>query len=468
MNRSIKNILVAPKSFYTRVLAIAVPIMIQNGITNIVGMLDNVMVGRLGTDAMSGVSIVNQLMFVFYLCIFGGLSGIGIFSAQFWGKQDHKGMQYTMRAKMIGAIVTTIVASLIFWYGREQLISLFLHEGGESGNMEVTMSEGLRYLRVMMIGMLPLAITNVYSSTLRETGDTMVPMKAGIIAVFVNLIGNYVFIYGKLGFPAMGVVGAAVATNISRFIEVAIVVIWAHTHSNKHKYIKGYLSSLQIPDKLLKDFAIKGFPLLLNEALWSMGVTALVQCYSVRGLAAMGAVSINTTLSNVFNIAFVAMGNAIAILIGQELGKGSVSDIKLYAYRLAAFSVEISILSAVLMAVTAIVFPSVYNTTDEVKMLAQYLIWAYAFFMPSMAYTNAVYFIIRSGGKTFVTFLFDSCYSWGVEVPIAFLLSRYTAMPLIWLYVCVQIIEFFKGVIGFFLVKRGKWINDLTVYEDVK
>ncbi len=462
-----KSLIIAPRSFYSKVLTVAVPIMIQNGITNVVGMLDNIMVGRIGTDAMSGVSIVNQLMFVFYLCIFGGLSGIGIFSAQFWGKQDQKGMQYTMRAKALGALVTTLIATLIFWFGKEYLVSLFLHEGGESGDLEVTMSQALSYFNVLMIGMLPLAITNVYSSTLRETGETMVPMKAGIIAVFVNLIGNYVFIYGKLGLPAMGVVGAAVATNISRFVEVAIVIVWTHTHSDKHVYIKDCFKSLFIPSSLLKDFAIKGFPLLLNEALWSMGVTALVQCYSERGLAAMAAVNINNTLSNVFNIAFVAMGNAIAILLGQVIGSGSVKDVKKYAYRLAVFSVEVSIISAILMALTSIVFPSFYNTTEEVKILASKLLWAYAFFMPSMAYTNAVYFTIRSGGKTFVTFLFDSCFSWGVVVPVAYVLSRYTSMSVVWMFICVQAVEFIKGVIGFFLVKRGKWINDLTVYEDV-
>ena len=162
------------------------------------------------------------------------------------------------------------------------------------------------------------------------------------------------------------------------------------------------------------------------------------------------------------------MGNAIAILIGQVIGSGSVKDIKKYAYQLEAFSVEISIVSAILMAVTAIVFPSVYNTTDEVKMLAQYLLWAYAFFMPSMAYTNAVYFIIRSGGKTFVTFLFDSCYSWGVEVPIAFLLSRYTAMPLIWLYVCVQTIEFFKGVADktCMILLEAPYVDEILAIKD--
>ena len=189
--------LIAPRPFYGHVLAVAVPIMIQNGITNLVGMLDNLMVGQLSTEAMSGVSIVNQLLFVFYLCIFGGLAGIGIFSAQFWGKKDLKGMQYTMRAKMILAFMITIIGVLVLYIFRTSLIGMFLHEGGDTGDLELTLKHAISYLLVMYAGLLPMAITNVYASTLRETGQTLVPMSAGIIAVFVNLIGNYILIYAR-------------------------------------------------------------------------------------------------------------------------------------------------------------------------------------------------------------------------------------------------------------------------------
>ena len=321
--------LIAPASFYLHVMAIALPIMIQNGITNVVGMLDNLMVGQLNTEAMSGVSIVNQLLFVFYLCIFGGLAGIGIFSAQFWGKKDFKGMQYTVRAKMILALLLTAVGLFVLYVFRSELIGMFLHEGGDTGDLELTMKFAISYLFVMYIGLLPMAITNVYASTLRETGQTVLPMCAGIIAVFVNLIGNYILIYGKFGAPALGVTGAALATVISRFVEMFIVVIWTHSNPDKNPYIKGCYKSIHIPRDLVFNFIKKGAPLLANEALWSMGMTMLVQCYSVRGLESIAAFNINNSLSNVFNIVFIALGSATSILLGQELGAGRLSGAKL-------------------------------------------------------------------------------------------------------------------------------------------
>jgi len=143
------------RHFLHRTVRIAVPIMIQTGITSFVGMLDNIMVGRIGTDAMSGVAIVNQLLFVLYLCIYGGLSGIGIFTAQFYGKLDHRGIRYTFRAKvMLGVLLTALGIGVLALFG-PKLIGAFLHEGGSAGSLEETLLQARRYLRWMMPGLLP-------------------------------------------------------------------------------------------------------------------------------------------------------------------------------------------------------------------------------------------------------------------------------------------------------------------------
>ncbi len=464
MNKNVKSVFFPPKSFYSVVLKIAVPIMIQNGITNFVNMLDNIMVGRVGTDAMSGVSIVNQLMFVFYLCIFGALAGIGIFTAQFWGKADMRGMQYSLRAKLFVAFGITGIGLIVFFFGGGFLIKSFLHEGGNTGDIAVTLSEARRYLNVMYFSMLPMAVANVYSSTLRETGQTLLPMTAGIMAVFINLAGNYILIYGKFGAPAMGVQGAAVATTVSRITEMCVVMIATHTAPKKNPYIKGCYKSFVIPKNLMKSFAIKGAPLLANEALWSIGMTFLVQCYSVRGLTAVAALNISNTLSNVFNIVFLTMGSAAGIILGHRLGSGKTNDAKQWAFRIAVFSEEISIIAAILMFIVSPLFPSIYNTTDEAKLLARNLLIIGAAAMPLYSFSNVSYFTLRSGGKTLITFLFDSVFVWAVSAPVAFLLSRYTDMPVLGMYAVIQSLEIIKDISGFIMVKRGKWINDLTLY----
>ena len=203
------------------VLGVAMPIMIQNGITNFVSLLDNIMVGQVGTEQMSGVAIVNQLLFIYNLCIFGGVSGAGIFTAQYFGQGNDEGVRNTFRFKLWIGVILTAAAITIFLGAHEPLIRLYLTGDQGSQDMNATLAYGISYMKVMLVGLPPFLFVQLYASTLRECGETMLPMKAGITAVFVNLIFNYILIYGKFGAPQLGVVGAAVATVLSRYVEMA-------------------------------------------------------------------------------------------------------------------------------------------------------------------------------------------------------------------------------------------------------
>ena len=234
-----------------RVLTLAIPLIIQNAITSFVSFLDNIMVGQIGTEQMSGVAIVNQLMFVFNICIFGGVSGAGIFGTQYFGKGDYEGQKYTFRFKLYACGVITGIALLLFGFFDTQLISLYLSENGSVGDVKLALKFGEEYLAIMMVGLLPFALSQSYTNTIRETGQTFVPMIAGIVAVVTNLILDIILIFGLGSIPAMGVEGAAIATVIARFVECAIVVIWTHTHTDKNRFIVGAYRSLYIPGRVL-------------------------------------------------------------------------------------------------------------------------------------------------------------------------------------------------------------------------
>lgn len=455
---------IGDKAFYRRCLGVAVPIMIQNGISNFVNLLDNVMVGQVGTIPMSGVSIVNMLLFVFNLCIFGASSGAGIFTAQFYGSKDDEGIRHTFRFKLYICILLTALGTALFLSSGPNLIGLYLTGDGDAATAVGTMEYGMRYLHVMLLGLLPFALTNTYSSTLRETGETVVPMVGGITAVLVNLVLNYVLIFGHFGAPAMGVEGAALATVISRFVELLIVAGWTHTHALRHTYIAGVYRSFRIPVKLLKSICVKGMPLLLNEFLWSSGMALLNQCYSTCGLDVVPAMNISSTLVNLGSVVFLSMGNAVGIIMGQMLGSGAKeTQVRDTNRKLIALSVASGVVFGLLVIAFSGLFPHIYNTTVEVRHLAAQLICIAACVMPFNAYTNATYFTLRSGGQTFVTFLFDSCFVWVVCVPLAFCLSRFTAIPILPLYAICQATELIKCAIGVFMLKQGKWIQNLTV-----
>ena len=453
---------VGDRAFYRKLFTVMVPILIQNLITNFVNLLDNVMVGQVGTEPMSGVAIVNQLLFVFNLCVFGGLAGAGIFTSQFYGKNDPEGVRNTMRMKIwIAAGTVLIFGSTLLFFG-PQLISLFLHEGEESLNLAATLRFGEQYLHVMLLQIIPFAVTQIYASTLRGTGETVLPMRAGIVAVFVNLVFNYILIFGKLGLPALGVVGAAIATVMARVVEMLIVVIWSHRHTDRLPYIPGLYRTLRVPALLTKQVLVLGAPLLLNELLWSGGMTVLNQCYSLRGLEVVSAFNISSTIGNLFFCAFIAMGDAISILIGQLLGAGELERAVEEDRKLIAFSLTMSFVVAGVMALVAPLIPQLYNTTAAVQHLAVQLLMIWALLTPLHAYANACYFTLRSGGKTLITFAFDSMFAWVLQIPVAFILSRYTAVPIVPMYTIVEGMNVIKCLIGLVMLKSRKWVVNLV------
>lgn len=457
-----KHSLIGDRSFYRRVLTVMTPVLIQNVITNFVSLLDNLMVGQVGTEQMSGVSIVNMLLFVFNLCLFGGMAGPGIFTAQYYGRGDGDGVRHTFRAKVWVGLGSWLVFSLVLLFGGERLIGLFLHEGSAGLDLQMTLDSGLGYLHVMMLQMLPFALQQVYASTLRETGETVLPMKAGIIAVFVNLVFNYILIFGKLGAPALGVTGAAIATLIARLTELGIIYGYTRRNRARFAFLEGAWRSLRLPGRLLKQIAVTGAPLLLNELLWSAGMTALNQSYSLRGLEVVSAMNISSTASNLFFCAFFSMGSTVAIMIGQLLGAGELERAVDEDRKLIAFAVALCTAVGVLMFFVAPLLPSLYNTSDEVKTLAVRLLWISAAMMPVNGFTNACYFTLRCGGKTIITFLFDSAFVWVVCMPVAVVLSRLTALPILPMVVIVNALDLIKCVVGFVLVRSKKWVNNLV------
>lgn len=454
--------LIGNKAFYRRLFRLMLPIMVQNGITNFVNMLDNIMIGTVGTAQMTGVALTNQLIFVFNLCIFGAVSGAGIFATQFFGSGDHEGVRHTFRFKLLFCgLITSLGIALLGLQG-ENLLQLYMQ--GESGltDAATTLHHAKDYLAIMLIGLVPFTAVQCYAGTLRESGNPTPPMTAGIIAVLINLTFNYILIFGKFGAPAMGVRGAAIATVLSRFVELAVLVIWAHGDRKTFPFMQGVYKSLYIPRKLALQLFIKGLPLMINETLWASGIAIVNQCYSTRGLDAVAAGNISQTFWNVFAIAYMAVGNAVGILLGQMLGAGKLKEAKDSSYKMIAFSFVIAVCVGTIYSICAEFIPMAYNTEPEIRHLATRLMQITAIAMPFEALTHASYFTLRSGGKMAITLVFDSGFMWCVNVVLAVVLSRFTATPFIWIFTAIQMATILKATIGVLLVRRGSWVRNIT------
>ena len=453
---------IGDRNFYKRYIALALPMIIQNAVTNLVSFLDNIMVGQLGTEQMSGVAIVNQLIFVYNLAIFGAVSAASIFGAQYFGNGNHKGHMYSFRFKLYAALAVTALTILLFVTNGESLISLYLTDTSGSGATSAALQYGLQYLIIMMAGLIPFAVNQSYATNIKETGQTLLPMIASFVAVGSNAILDYLLIFGIGPFPELGVQGAALATVIARYIEALMIIIWAHSHREKNRYLKGAYTGFGIPTDELKAIIIKGLPLMMNEVLWVAGMTAVIQCYSIRGLEVVAGLNIATTITNLFNIIYIQLGACISIVVGQYLGAGELEKAKDADNKMIVFSVFCCVIVAVCMLFMGRFFPQIYNTSEEIRALATSFIAVSAIIMPFCSFSHASYFTLRSGGKTMVTFLFDSVFTWIVVVPTAFLLAHFTGLGIVSVYFLVQATELIKVVIGYFMVHSNVWLVQMV------
>ena len=457
-----RECLIGDRDFYSRVIMIVVPMIIQNTLSNVVSLLDNVMVGRVGTLPMSSVAIVNQLIFVFYLCIFGALSGAGIFSTQYFGKGDLEGVRHTIRFKLIVAGVICTAAICVFLTAGPALIDSYIAADTAAADRAVTHGLAVNYLHIMLVGLIPFAFTQVYAGAMRESGQTTLPMVASITAMCVNFVFNALLIFGLFGFPRLEVAGAAIATVISRFVEMGIVVIMGHRDQIKYGFFTGLYRNFRIPRSLIFPILSKSAPLFANEFLWSLGQASLMQQYSVRGIAVIAAMNIANTISQIFNEVFFSIGVSSGIVTGQELGANRLVNARRSAWRIAALSVASTFVMGTMLFLVAPFVPRIYNTETEIRQLATALIRVIAISTPFMSFANVSYFILRSGGKTLITFIFDSCFMWVICVPLAFVLTHYTNLPVTGIFLAVCMLDAAKGVLGFILIKKGVWVKNIV------
>ncbi|MCR4648708.1 MAG: MATE family efflux transporter [Lachnospiraceae bacterium] len=453
----------ADKSIYKKTFLLAVPIMIQNGISNAVGLVDNLMVGSQGTEAIVAVSVSGQLMFVFWLALFGAMSGPGIFGAQYYGNGDNEGVRDIFRIKFWAAILCGILGMLVFFFMDDFLIGLYMSgQANEDIDPVLTLKLAKDYLRIMIIGIPFIVITQVYATSLRETDESFKPMMAGVISVAVDIVFNYFLIFGHFGFPKLGVAGAAYATVLARIAEFFVLVIWSHLRSRKHEFLQGIYKTLRINKELLWPVFKKSLPIMLNEFLWAGAIAFMTQCYSKRGLDVLAGLNISNAICNLLNVVFIALGNAVGIVIGQMLGAGEFKKAKDSSVSLMWFTALMCMPLTIVLIALSKWFPTLYDMTESSRRMGTMFIIITAMFFPLQGFLNSLYFTLRSGGKTVITFIFDSIFSWTVCGSCAFILSHYTNLNILGIYITIQCLDIIKVIVGYIMIKKGIWMSNLV------
>ena len=459
---------IGDRAFYMTVLGLIVPIIIQNSITNFVSLLDNIMVGSVSVNAMNGVSMANQLVFVFNLFVFGAVSASSIFGAQFYGAGDSEGVRYSFRYGLMVALGVSIVGSAIFALFREPLVNMYITTDNPEDAKEM-LAVGTDYALIMIAGLFPFAISQAYAGILRVTGDTKLPMLAAVTGVMVNFVLNVVLIFGYLGFPELGARGAAIATVVSRYVEMLIVVLMAHARSkhyqeySSYRFLKGAYRNFSIPMDLVRRISVKGFPLLANEGVWALGMAMLAQLYSRLGSDVIAANTITSTFSNVFNVVFISNGTAASVLVGQALGVNDMEGAKLSVRRIIFFQLVLCVCIGSIMFAVSPLLPYCFGEADaQIRHIATGMIMVCAAAMPINGFAHCAYFILRSGGRTGITFIFDSAYTWLIPIPYVYLLVTHTDLTILPIYASCVLLDLIKVALGYILLKKGVWMRNIV------
>ena len=452
MQRS-KSRWIGDRQFYRTALAVGIPLMFQQLITSSVNLVDNLMVGQLGNEALSGVAAVNRFTMIAIFAVNGLLAAAAIFIAQFWGAEDSERMKQTFRFSLLAAGFILIP----FWLAEAVAPALIL---GFFTNVPEVVAAGSRYMAMAAWTLPPTALSLTAASAMRAAGEPRLPLLISAGAVLINTLLNYGLIFGHFGFPALGVQGAALATVIARLMEAALYLYFL-----KHKPF-AFKTSLRdlfvIPRSLAWTIFKKALPLALNELMWSLGMATLFKFYSQRGPEVMAGYSIANTISDLFFVLFGGLATATTILVSKPLGADRMEEARDRAYQLLAFSVFLAVLFSFVMFGTSFVVPSWYQVSAQAKQIAAQMLRVMAVMFWTYTANTQCYFILRAGGDTRSTLFVDSGFMWLVNLPLIGMLTYFTGLNIMQMYLIGQMTELAKLTLAYHLVRKEKWLVNLT------
>ena len=453
---SLKPVFRWDRTFSKTLLTIGLPMVIQNLVSSILNIIDNVMVGSLGEAAHAGVSQALSYTFLFNIFLFGIGSGASIYFAQYWGRKETGNIHRVMRLAFCITIPLALVFILAFQLFSDQIVGLFIHDP-----LSGSFAQCKLYLRWAVLGFMLQAIDVVYASVLKATNKPQIPMVAGMVSIITNVALNYVLIFGHFGFPALGVQGAAIATIASSGASLLINTTLSYrrrlpsafTLRQKFPVIPGYT----------KQFLKTVSPVILNEGLWALGMVTYTMFYGTMGEASMSAMGIYKSVEQLTFVTIYGLMGACSIIVGQALGTGDKEKAYLYAQRMLFASVALGIVMGLILIPLRFPIVSLFGISDGAREKALQVILFSAFFAWLRSFNSInVVGILRSGGDTLFSLILDTGTVWGIGVPCVWITSMIFKWPIEYVFLFTHLEGIVKALIGLPRMTSKKWINELN------
>lgn len=441
-------------NFYRELLRVAVPVFLQQMIIVTVNMVDTVMVGNLSENALAGVGAANQIYFIYIDMVYGLLSGASVFAVQYWGIRDLKALRKILGIAYVTVLVVTIPTIIGAFFFAPNLIGLF------TSDVEVIML-GSRYIRIACFTYFFGGLTFVASYFSRTTMTLKWPTIINAVAICINIVLNYGLIYGKLGMPALGVEGAAIATLVARGLE--FVATYTYVYMSKGNPLGGKLKELIFDLDLFKRVMKTALPVTFNEVTWVLSFTTVFAIYGRLGPMALAVVQVSMTITDVFQIIYVGVCSASNVVVGQALGQGKRDLAFLYSKRILAITWGLNIIMSLIMYFLRGPISNIYdfniNTTE--LLLTTLTVYAIAITPKMIAYV-VICGILRPGGDTMWCFYVDGGLNWALSVPVAWIAVEWLGWPLPACVALVAATEAVKATVCYIRFYSKKWMNVFT------
>jgi len=457
MHATDRDKVIPPKAFLSLLFSLALPISLQFLLTSSMAVIDILMIGQLHDAAVAAVGIANQFVFIFFVIQFGVHSGIAIFTAQYWGRKDVSRIhQLSGLGILAGFAIGAVFAGAALFFPAA-VISLF------SNDAEVVRL-GAGYLRIVGFAFVPFCITFSFMTNMRSMGFAGVPLVSSFVAVVVNIVLNYCLIFGNLGFPAMGVTGAAIGTCTAKLIETGLLTAII--------YLKPYPLAASVKEMLSFDFAFVKrvmatcWPVFLNEFFWVTGVSMYKLVYARMGTQSIAAVNIVTTFEEFLFVPFFGIFHAGSILIGNSIGAKRYNRAFAYGKFMLLAQLPMALGAGLMLILCRDFLLGFYNISTAAYDNAYYLILTtgLVFWTKTTNFTTVVS-VFRGGGDTKFAFLMDLSSVWCIGVPLAFIGAFVLHWPVYGVMALIALEEMFKLVIGLPRFFSKKWIKDLVVAD---
>jgi len=457
--------------FYKKVLKIGSPIVLAQLMTSLLGLIDTFMVADLGTTAVAAVAASTSFMFLLNMILFGFLSGLSIFIAQYWGSKDIKSIH---KVYIISIIIGATIASIFFitsFFFPEFVIGLYNNSGEYTEGLLLT-NYAVQYLEVAAFSYFTMTITFTISMWMRNVEKVLYPQAIAILVVGLNTFLNYILISGNLGFDAHGVRGAAIATLISSGFGAFLLIIYLV--KSKEEVFKIKISTYkEISKKFVKNIFEKVLPVAINETLWGLGMTVFLIAYGFISSNSLAIIGVSNQVMSLFWVINAGVSTACAIMIGNKLGENKLDLAKQWGIRFTKLSIGTGIILGVIMFFISSDIAGLFTNNlggvtelerDDINDNVVLILQVFSFYIP-IKFSNALQIVgtLRAGGDTKFVMFAEIGPLWLVGVPLAFILSIYTTLPLYVIVGLVNIEELIKFVIVLRRFFKFKWVKNLTL-----